>query len=192
MLGDGHSGFRLASTLNYPPGGIPIPIDLNGDGKDRPCISGRSVGLTRNGDGTFGLAHTYSQTFDYDNVCVFADMDGDGHTDAVCGYVEAPNGDIDGATHLIILHGNGDGSFNPIPSSINSSETHDTNTMAWALSSSPSPFADLNGDGVLDVISASVTATRSARRTQSHLRRSKTLRSSSIATPGSLTLPSRT
>ena len=48
-------------------------------------------------------------------TCIFHDMDGDGHLDAVCGYAETADGDITGATDLIILHGNPDGSFNTTP-----------------------------------------------------------------------------
>jgi hypothetical protein len=150
MLGDGNGGFKLASTLNA---SLPaIALDVNGDGKPDLLFDEGPYVMLGNGDGTFAPYKSYSQAFDYDNVCAYADMDGDGHVDAVCGYVETITGDIDGATHLIILHGNPDGSFNPTPISDKVFGNHDNQYDGEGTFDFPLAVLDLNGDGILDVL----------------------------------------
>jgi hypothetical protein len=150
MLGEGNGSFKLASTLNA---SLPaVAVDVNGDGKpDLLFVEGPYV-MLGNGDGTFGPNKSYSQGFDYDNVCAYADMDGDGHVDAVCGYAETINVDINGATHLIILHGNPDGSFNPTPVSDKVFGNHDTPYDGMGTFDFPLAVLDLNGDGIPDIL----------------------------------------
>ena len=113
LLSDGKGGFK---TPILAPSGInaafPVSADVNGDGiPDLLFTQGPSVALGK-GDGSFSPATSYTGVSYYDATCVFHDMDGDGHLDAVCGSPETTTGDITGATDLIILHGNADGSFN--------------------------------------------------------------------------------
>jgi len=150
MLGDGNGSFRLASTI-----GSSLPamaLDVNGDGKPDLLFDEGPYVMLGNGDGTFAPYKSYSQAFDYDNVCAYADMDGDGHVDAVCGYVETITGDINGATHLIILHGNPDGSFNPTPISDKVFGNHDTEYDGMGTFDFPLTVLDLNGDGIPDIL----------------------------------------
>ncbi|HWW23183.1 MAG TPA: FG-GAP-like repeat-containing protein [Edaphobacter sp.] len=150
LLGDGHGSFALASTIDTSLSAI--AIDVNGDGKPDLLFNEGPYVMLGNGDGTFAPFKSYSQTFDYDNVCTYADMDGDGHVDAVCGYVETITGDIDGATHLIILHGNADGSFNPTPISDQVFGNHDTQYDGEGSFLFPLLVSDLNHDGIPDII----------------------------------------
>jgi hypothetical protein len=150
LLGDGHGSFTLASTINTVVSAI--AIDVNGDGKPDLLFDEGPYVMLGNGDGTFAPFKSYSQAFDYDNVCTYADMDGDGHVDAVCGYVATLTGDTIGATHLIILHGNADGSFNPTPISDKTFGNHDTDADGFGSFLFPLLVSDLNHDGILDII----------------------------------------
>jgi FG-GAP repeat. len=150
MLGDGNGGFRYASSV-----GVANPVmaaDINHDGKlDLLLINGPSV-MIGHGDGTFDNPRLYSLDFDYDNVCTFADVDKDGQLDAVCGYVATNNGDINGATHLIVLHGNADGSFNKTPVFDKVFGHHDTQYDGEGTFQYPVLVTDLNADGIPDIL----------------------------------------
>ena len=153
MLGDGNDSYTFASKISS---SVPaVVLDVNGDGKPDLVFNEGPYVMLGNGDGTFAPYKSYSQTFDYNNVCTYADMDGDGHVDAVCGYVETITGDIDGATHLIILHGNADGSFNPTPISDKVFGNHDTEYDGFGSFQSPLLVSDLNHDGIPDIIAYS-------------------------------------
>ncbi len=154
LLGDGHGSFNVVGTINSILDPVTV-LDVNGDGKpDLLLDTGPSV-MLGNGNGTFVPPSSYSQTFDYDNVCTYADMDGDGHVDAVCGYLETITGDITGATHLIILHGNPDGSFNPTPISDKVFGNHNTQYDGMGSFQFPITVSDLNDDGIPDIIAYS-------------------------------------
>ena len=148
LLGDGTGRFTVKSVLGgYPTSeisGFPADAamsitveDINGDGKPDLLFSGGPTVLIGNGDGTFKTPATYVGTY---FSCVYHDMDGDGHPDAVCANVMTGN-------QLAILRGNADGSFNTTP----------IFTKTYITSDLPDPVAilDVNGDGILDILADS-------------------------------------
>jgi hypothetical protein len=156
MLSDGKGGFQNRKPLGFSfiNGGLPIAADVNGDGiPDLLGLIGPQVALGK-GDGTFSLPTTYEEPFDFLATCVYRDMDGDGHLDAVCGYAESFNGDITGGTDLIILHGNADGSFTPTPIAHQVYGDHANEFDGFGTFQAPLAVADLNGDGIPDILAA--------------------------------------
>jgi hypothetical protein len=153
MLSDGKGGFKALLPMQIGINGVlPVSGDVNGDGiPDLLFPFGPEVALGK-GDGTFGPVTTYAAIDYYASVCVFHDMDGDGHLDAVCGYEETLDGDITGASDLIILHGNADGSFNTTPIARKTFGNHASEFDGFGAFHSPVAIADMNGDGILDVI----------------------------------------
>lgn len=155
MLSDGKGGFK--SLLPMSSTGINevspvLAADINGDGiPDLLYPIGPTVALGK-GDGTFGPILNYATDAYYLATCAYHDMDGDGHLDAVCGYAETITGDITGATDLIILHGNPDGSFNTTPIARKTFGNHLTEYGGFGTFLAPVAIADMNGDGILDVI----------------------------------------
>lgn len=156
LLGDGTGHFNLSATMAIPSGpGIFdfTTADVNGDGK--PDLLER-VGpwvFLGNGNGTFQQGQPQS-SFD---SCLFRDMDGDGHLDAVCGALlntegSIGGGDVSGATELAILHGNADGTFNPTPIY---KKTFGNPVGGYADYEYPQLLADVNGDGLLDLLAFS-------------------------------------
>ena len=111
-LSDGLGGFKLGAPIQYSFGySVPTITDLNGDGKpDVLWPTGPRVNLG-NGDGTFSAIAQYDPG--YLSNCAFGDVDHDGHVDAACTWYDG--GDLDGRTHLAVLHGNSDGSFSGTP-----------------------------------------------------------------------------
>ncbi|HEY3705808.1 MAG TPA: VCBS repeat-containing protein [Terracidiphilus sp.] len=154
MLSDGKGGFNallpLGTAINeYLP---TVAADVNGDGiPDLLFPFGPEVALGK-GDGTFGPITSYAADSYYAAVCAFHDMDGDKHLDAICGDEETTTGDITGASDLIILHGNADGSFNTTPIAKKTFGHHATEFDGFGTFQAPVAIADMNGDGVPDVI----------------------------------------
>jgi hypothetical protein len=153
LLGNGHGGFQPGITIQGGVNGLlPVAADINGDGiPDLLFPLGPTVELGK-GDGTFGPMTSYATLSYYDATCIFHDMDGDGHLDAVCGYPETSTGDITGATDLIILHGNPDGSFNTTPIVDKTFGDHNTEFDGYGTFQIPTYVADVNGDGILDIL----------------------------------------
>jgi hypothetical protein len=150
LLGDGTGKFTNASiVLNTGAQGLQV-MDLNGDGKpDLVSPYGPTIWLGL-GDGNF----QYSQTYAEFDSCIYKDVDGDGHADAVCGTTVSTTGgiepgDTNGETRLAILHGNADGSFNPTP--IYTKDFGDQ-TPGWGDFMNPVAAADVNGDGTPDLL----------------------------------------
>jgi hypothetical protein len=155
LLSNGSGGFLPTKTVpnSYNYGG-PVSADINGDGiLDILWPEGAGVALGK-GDGSFGnLLTPYSPGYANAPItCAFHDLDGDGKIDALCGYLANGNG---AGTAFDILHGNGDGTFNPTPiahqvfgsSSVNRSGSGDFLT--------PDLIRDVNGDGIPDVLAFS-------------------------------------
>jgi Bacterial Ig-like domain (group 3)/FG-GAP-like repeat len=140
--GDGTFGSPSCYTVDYQANAA-VEGDFNGDGiPDLATASGgNSVSvLLGNGDGTFQNAVNYESdsnaaTEPNPDSIVAADVNGDGKLDLV-------TGNVDGSVSVLL--GNGDGTFGTAayyPAS--ASNTNDFNGVA---------VADLNGDGVLDLV----------------------------------------
>ncbi len=154
LLGDGKGGFKTPISMGSTSinNSVPVAADVNGDGiPDLLFPEGPEVALGK-GDGSFGPLINYAQPSYYDATCIFHDMEGNGHLDAVCGYAESITGDMTGATALIVLHGNPDGSFNTTPLSKTRFGDYDTEDDGLGTFQAPLYVADVNGDGVLDVL----------------------------------------
>ena len=155
LLSDGEGGFLPAKTVpNSYNFSTPVAADINGDGiPDILWPQGAGVALGK-GDGSFGdLLQPYSPGTSGPIDCAFHDMDGDGKLDAICGYIDTSNGiDAEPGTSLDILHGNGDGTFNPTP--ISHQAFGDAAIAGSGVGDFLNPVlvSDLNGDGIPDVV----------------------------------------
>jgi uncharacterized protein (TIGR03437 family) len=150
LLGDGHGNFTV--TGSYSSNAAPFSVaagDFNGDGKPDLAIANQGVNnasqnasvslLLGNGDGTFtaGAVIPFPSTINTGpyNIAA-ADFNGDGKLDLAV--TTADGSGASAPSTLAVLLGNGDGTFQ-------------APTM-YNVSSADLTIADLNGDGILDLI----------------------------------------
>jgi len=140
LLGNGKGSFeapQMYTTGGYAARDVDVG-DVNGDGRLDLLVANGSLNpdlrgpgalgvLLGNGDGTFGLAQTYSSQGGYITRLAVGDVNADGNLDVA----------IQGG----VLLGNGDGTFQPMQSN----DSFGAQTLS---------LADVNGDGNLDLLAA--------------------------------------
>jgi hypothetical protein len=147
LLGNGDGTFQAA--VSYNAGGIETQAvvigDVNNDGapdlvvtsncQALTCVDGTIYVLLNNGDGTFGAPNPISPSMG--GPLAIGDLNNDGNLDLVA--------------DVGVLLGNGDGTFTPLGS--NPASDVPGGTISIAL-------ADINGDGLLDVVVADQTSVK--------------------------------
>lgn len=140
LLGNNTGSFTLKTTLFDGAGPTNVlTSDLNGDGHVDLVVQGfygaNAAVFMGNGDGTFQSGVAYSGPHNITGI-ILQDMDGDGKLDMV---VSGFNNTVD------ILHGNGDGTF---------ATTSEGGTSYAGPGAVLLDVADLNSDGILDLVTA--------------------------------------
>ncbi len=158
LLGNGDGTFQPAlifASGGYWPSYLAV-TDVNGDGIPDIVVSNSCAGLTYsaceadgsvsillgNGDGTFQPAVSYDSGDQGAGAVALADLNGDGIPDIVV----TNNGVGFPAVSMVgVLLGNGDGTFQPVV-------TYNLTQFFGAGSASGIALADLNHDGILDIV----------------------------------------
>jgi hypothetical protein len=153
LLGNGDGTFQPA--ISYGSGGQEADsiavADVNGDGRPdllvanqcaiSSCADGRAAVLLGNGNGTFQPAVVYSSGGQVALAITVGDVNGDGHPDLLVANECAGATCADGK--VAVLLGNGDGTFQSVPS-----------YNSGGLVAGSIAVADVNGDGHPDLLVA--------------------------------------
>jgi hypothetical protein len=147
-LGKGDGTFMAPATLSpgsFSPGPVAI-ADVNGDGRPDLIFAGTNVTLLDgnlttqlgNGDGTFQAPQTVAQPNAFPTGIVVADLNGDSKPDVILG-------GCCGLAFSYLTLGNGDGTFGDANSGF-------AGNIFVGISSTQLKLADLNGDGLPDLL----------------------------------------
>jgi hypothetical protein len=147
LLGNGDGTFKAQNQIQAGYGPIALGVgDFNGDGKLDLAVAnngnasngkpGTVTILLGNGKGGFRLGGTFDTGSGPDSVAV-GDFNGDGELDLALSNYNVGRGNT-----VAVLLGNGDGTFQPY--------------VSYPTGSAPESIAteDLNGDGILDLVTA--------------------------------------
>jgi hypothetical protein len=151
LSGDGAGGFNSTRQIGV---GLEKAValavgDLNGDGSADIVVAGDPSGngggvvhvLLGDGAGGFGPVTFYSLSVSSPNSVAIGDLNGDGKVDLAVG---------DAGGNVVLLNGNGDGTFQSATKFVTGSGTNSVVT------------GDFNGDGKLDLAVAAGTASGTA------------------------------
>jgi Bacterial Ig-like domain (group 3)/FG-GAP-like repeat len=158
LLGNGDATLQTAVT--YETGGFLAQsaalADLNGDGRldivvancgtEFNCFGNASVGvLLGNGDGTFRPVVTYDVGRRRAYALAVADVNRDGRPDVAVATGGCPSPNCYNPAAVVVLLGNGDGSFQPPVS-------YDTGAASYSSAATAVAAADLDGDDKIDLV----------------------------------------
>ena len=151
LIGNGDGTFTVKGSPFGPSSetGTFVVGDFNNDGiPDVAAINAVYYASTNaitiflgNGDGTFAVAGSSPAIGMSPGAIATADINGDGNSDLI-----VSQQDSSGNGQIVILFGNGDGTFTQAPSMIS----------ATSIASSITPV-DLNGDGKIDLVLSGIT-----------------------------------
>ena len=148
--GSGGNGPNAVAVADLTGAGGPLDMVVANWCTDVNCTASSMGVLLGNGDGTFKPAVAYGSGGLYADSVAVADVNGDGKGDilvANCGFpkiTKCANGNVG------VLLGNGDGTFKPV-----------VNYSLGAFGAASVALADVNGDGKLDLLVATGSASGS-------------------------------